>query len=1043
MGWNGHDLGRDVSALPDPTVTSGSSVHLELASAEHGLRAARQEEWRTARRRRAVTAATVLIGTVLVTGLADWEERTSFLQSWVFSQIAADLAYRIEPGSSTRIVFPSDGPLDRRRGYTRLDDFQQRLRDRGFEVREQARFSAALAEHVARGLDPPEWLPDRAGLVVRGSTGQTLYAPAERSFRGPEEIPEIVRQSLLFIEDRQLARLDRPWRNPAVNWGRSARAGLLFVAGKLGWDAPSEGGSTLATQMEKFRHSSEGQTDAPAEKLRQMFDASLKAYRGGRDTRDERREIVAHYLNSMPLSAVPGYGEVHGLGAGLWAWFGLEFEEVIRALGPEDDPETRAFAFKHVLALLCSVREPSRLLLADRPALEARVNGYVTLMSREGLLDHEFARRVLEQDLAFDYQAPAGRLRVSGTGKAVDGLRRALLDRLGIEGLYQLDRLDLQVGSTIDAPLQTRVSRLLERMDDPDFIDDHRLREERLLAHGDPSRVLYSVLLFERTPHANALRVQADSLEAAFDLNEDMKLELGSTAKLRTLAHYLELVAKLYRELAPLPAQERRRRGELTGDPLTRWMASVLSGPAKTLPEIIEAALGRTYSASPAQSFFTGGGVHRFHNFNSRDNHRMLTVREATARSVNLVYIRLMRDLVRYHEARLPYGARAVLSQDDHPVRRRLLEEAAEEEDRLLLFRAWERFKGNDLRAVLENLLGPRARSARHVSILYFAWHPREARDVAGLAAWLSAAGLAVERAASLFDAYDNPRLTLSDYAYLLGRRPMDVFAAGQLRREPELGWDQLWARSGDARRVSSAWLFKSRNRSAQQRRLRIQIERDAFAAMTPDWQRLGFPFDRLVPSLATAIGSSSDRPAALAELMGIIMADGMRLPAVRMLELRFAERTPYHTVLDRMLPDPQQVMEPAVARALTAVLGQVVEAGTARRVSGAIRGADGMPVPVGGKTGSGGNRLDTFARGGTLVSSRVVNRTATFVFYVGERYFGVITAFVDGPAARAYRFTSSLPVTVLKLLAPAVAAELAESTPGRADAAPPRERPS
>jgi hypothetical protein len=51
----------------------------------------------------------------------------------------------------------------------------------------------------------------------------------------------------------------------------------------------------------------------------------------------------------------------------------------------------------------------------------------------------------------------------------------------------------------------------------------------------------------------------------------------------------------------------------------------------------------------------------------------------------------------------------------------------------------------------------------------------------------------------------------------------------------------------------------------------------------------------------------------------------------------------------------------------------------------------------------------------------RAQNRTAAFVFYVGDRFFGVVTAIVPGEQAAAYRFTSALPVEVLKLLAPAV----------------------
>ena len=77
--------------------------------------------------------------------------------------------------------------------------------------------------------------------------------------------------------------------------------------------------------------------------------------------------------------------------------------------------------------------------------------------------------------------------------------------------------------------------------------------------------------------------------------------------------------------------------------------------------------------------------------------------------------------------------------------------------------------------------------------------------------------------------------------------------------------------------------------------------------------------------------------------------------------------------------------------------------------------------IRVGGKTGSGDNRVEAFARRGQLVSSRVASRTAGFVFYVGDRWFGVITASVPGPQAAHYTFTSALPLAILKLLGPAL----------------------
>ena len=114
--------------------------------------------------------------------------------------------------------------------------------------------------------------------------------------------------------------------------------------------------------------------------------------------------------------------------------------------------------------------------------------------------------------------------------------------------------------------------------------------------------------------------------------------------------------------------------------------------------------------------------------------------------------------------------------------------------------------------------------------------------------------------------------------------------------------------------------------------------------------------------------------------------------------------------------------MSVTAARSLRPVLVGVVTQGTARRAAGAFVDPAGRVTELGGKTGSGDNRYKTFARGGGMISSRPTSRTAAFVFYIGDRYFGVITASVAGKEAGSYDFTSTLPVAVLKLLAPAVA---------------------
>jgi membrane peptidoglycan carboxypeptidase len=325
--------------------------------------------------------------------------------------------------------------------------------------------------------------------------------------------------------------------------------------------------------------------------------------------------------------------------------------------------------------------------------------------------------------------------------------------------------------------------------------------------------------------------------------------------------------------------------------------------------ELLEQSLDRTYSASPYELFYTGGGFQTFGNFDPDDNGRQLTLRQAAAHSTNLVFVRLMRDLVRYHAARLPYNAQAVLDEPLSQDRATLLHEVADREG------------------------------------------------------------------------------------------------------TPE----------------QMAWLFRTKNRQAQDLRLRAQIERDAFARMTPYWRQLGFPFQRLVPSYATAIGSSGDRPSALADLMGILVNDGVRSPARMVERLRFAAGTPYESTFEPPTSGTggETVLEPAVARVTRRVLTDVVETGTAARLKGAFTDSTGAPVWLGGKTGTGDNRFQTYGRGRRLVGSRSVSRTATFTFCLGDRYYGVITSAVLGPEAARYRFTSALPLAVMKILVPSFEQEL------------------
>ncbi|OGQ95647.1 MAG: hypothetical protein A2521_17270 [Deltaproteobacteria bacterium RIFOXYD12_FULL_57_12] len=288
-------------------------------------------------------------------------------------------------------------------------------------------------------------------------------------------------------------------------------------------------------------------------------------------------------------------------------------------------------------------------------------------------------------------------------------------------------------------------------------------------------------------------------------------------------------------------------------------------------------------------------------------------------------------------------------------------------------------------------------------------------------------AALTEQTVDKLFREYAAEAWSLVDRGYIARIHPLELWTIAFLRLHPAAGWQEIRQASVEERQVVYTWLFKTSRKNKQNSKIRSMLEMEAFQELHADWKRLRYPFDSLVPSYATAIGSSADRPAALAELVGIVLNDGVWTPAIRVEELHFAQGTPYETVLQYQNRPSEQVLAPEVARVTREALLGVVTDGTARRVLNAFQQPDGTPVAVGGKTGTGDNRYETYGSAGQLLSSRVINRTAVFVFFLGDRFFGVITAYVAAPAAADYGFTSALPVQVLKSLAPALMPLLAE----------------
>lgn len=970
----------------------------------------------------------------------------STIQSRLFARLAHDASFQIDDGASSRIMFPRHGPYDERLGYTALPRFTGLLRAQGYDIVRQARHSDGLLQLQRLGLFPPYFEKDRGGLSIFDQSGNLFFRSVYPAYVYDtlDEVPLLMVKTLLFVENRELLDRTSPTFNAAVEWDRFFLSALEFFGQRFIDDGDrTAGGSTLATQMAKFRHSPGGITYSGAEKLRQMASASLRMYLEGANSLQSRRDTVLSYINSVPLFAARGHGEVTGLANAMWVWYGVSTDatDAFLRMRPQEGSDfeaAQAMVYKQMLSLILAQRRPSYYLGAGIAALNDLTNVYLDLLYREGIISHSLYELGLPLKLAFRTPPPL-MPRESGLlgRKTATAMRARLLKMLGMAHVYDLDKLDLDAITTIYRPLQNDVTAALGTLKSSEAAETAGLYGDRLLRKGDDlSRIIYSMSVYEKTGEANVIRAQTDNFDGPFNINEGVKLDLGSTAKLRTLATYLEIVAQLYSRYGALDRSQLEATAVDSSDRITQWALTYLAeNEQRDLAAMLRAALGRSYSASPSERFFTGGGLHTFENFDARDDAKVMSVSEALNDSVNLVFVRLMRDIVRYYTFQVP-GSTAQLLEDTKDERRvRYLARFADSEGKTFVERFYRKYRRKSPEEILAALIGPDTIKVSRMAVIY--------RSVYAAAGFGEFAGFILSYAPDvtdgklkeLYEKYDPSKLTLPDRGFLSQMHPLELWTAQYLVDNPAASASQVVVASTDLRQEVYRWLFSTRNKNVQDARIRQLLEVEAFLEIYKHWKSLRFPFDSMVASYASALGSSGDRPAALAELMGIIVNDGMYYPTVVFDELRFGVGTPYETGFVRRPVAGVRVMATEVAAALKHALQGVVEKGTARRVAGAFVEVSGKPIRVGGKTGTGDHRRERYSRGGAVLGSEVVNRTATFVFFLGDRYFGTISAFVPGKEAANYRFTSGLPVQLLKALAPILQTYLA---PGEAEAATP-----
>lgn len=969
----------------------------------------------------------IVIAGLLAGGIA-LETHYSYLQAHFFSSVARGAVGTKQRRSGPEDIPQASGPYDERLGYTKTALFRKNL-EKNYDLQDGLSWNEQRLLGIR--ISPIYNRKAMAGLRIVDDRNAEMYAPLiGEQYKTFDEIPPKIARSLLFVENRALLEEHPDTWNPAIEWPRFVNAILGYGLKKVGVGGDRSGGSTLATQIEKFQHSPDGITASPGEKLSQMLTASARAYKDGISTVNSSRAIVLEYLNFMPLSSYPGYGEVIGFAEGMRLWFGADVKEVNRLLTkPEkemDDDEFKraAQAYRQSLSLVMAVKKPSAYLLKERQELEERIDNFLPLLVEAGVISDRMKTEVASQRVV--YQDPAKMARAQAVRqKASDALQIELMQQLGLKSLYDLRRLDLTATTTVDAGVSQAVTKVLGSLKDPEVATKSGLTGYQLLNPEAAGSVVYAFTLYERLPDGtNVLRVQTDNYDGQLNLNEGTKLELGSTSKLRTLVSYLEAFSFLHSKYSDKTPEQLKAIRVPEQDHMTRFALDYFSAPGtdKSLNAFLEATLERKYSGSPGERFFTGGGIHVFENFEAEEDYVSYPVKEAFHKSVNLSFIRIMRDVVAFTQTHKMGVDPDIYTNINSPQRRAYLEKFADREGQTFLWQAWQEQKDKTPEEVA-GLLADKGRGNEvQAAVIFRSMFPNAPYEK--MAEFMDSKCRKCPDGrdhSEAYEAYAKDKFDLNDRAYLTNVHPLALWLASYKIEKPDATWKEVVAASAQARQETYEWLFNPKKVNGQNARIRTMLEQEAFTHIHASWKALGYPFETMVPSLASALGSSGDTPAALAELAGIIQHDGVRKAPIRFTRINFGEETPY-ALDERAKSAPEKnVLPKEVTKLVRREMQKVVEEGTGRRVKGAIRLGDGRVLPVGGKTGTGDNRMHTFSRKGNKTSSEAKSRTATFVYAIDDRFYGCVTAFVDGPEAGKFKFTSGLAVQVLKNLGPVI----------------------
>jgi membrane peptidoglycan carboxypeptidase len=434
---------------------------------------------------------------------------------------------------------------------------------------------------------------------------------------------------------------------------------------------------------------------------------------------------------------------------------------------------------------------------------------------------------------------------------------------------------------------------------------------------------------------------------------------------------------------------------------IKRLLASYIKKyPQATMQEIMNWAMSRRISANPDKKFLTGESWHQFHNYQKSDDKKNPNLWQMTTQSINLSFVRLMKDVVDYYIDQAGYDKIAILINTKNPVRKQIINDAVKKEEIFYLNglnyfveRIQDAYSDvqladgkmlsdkeiiNSARIIVKQISMPDGKKFNDDS--YAQSYKKQQKKYQRLASWFK-------------------RITYYEKTWLLTR----------VRLQQD-GYSD-WLADEETRIVQQTSQWLRTNQFWIKNTLYTHMERQAFAkGVTPAWKKLGYPFN-VSPSYAVVLGSSGDTPMSLVELAGTLLNNGVHEKNISAIErIIWAPGSEFEMPF-KIEHQYERIIPEAVSLVARKSMEGVLQRGTA--IFASRHPLMKSVASAGAKTGTGDNRYN----------NTPINRSAAVlsIFDTGEgkaKYAICITMSVTEGDIERYTFTSKVPVRILSRIA-------------------------